>query len=67
MTSDGKDASGAAVVNKTSLADINKKMSSKAGKAITNIVISRDKTGVVTVKTTVPGKYKDVFGDLSST
>lgn len=67
LTSDGKDASGAAVVNKTSLADINKKMSSKAGKAITNIVISRDKTGVVTVKTTVPGKYKDVFGDLSST
>ena len=67
LTSDGKDASGAAVVNKTSLEDIKKKMNSKAGKAIENIVITRDKSGVVTVTTTVSGKYKDVFGPLSST
>lgn len=54
-------------ITKATLSDIKAKMNSKAGKAIDSIVITRDGNGVVTVKTTVTGKYKDVFGDLSST
>ena len=56
---------GTATVNLTSITE---KMSSKAGKKILGVSITRDANGKVTVTTNVTDtKYKDVFGDLSST
>jgi len=68
LTTSTTGAAGATTVTKATLKDITDKMNSKAGKAITNIVITRDANGKVTVTTNVTDtKYKDVFDVLSST
>lgn len=58
-------AGGVASVNISAITD---KMSSKAGKKVAGVTISRDANGKVTVTTNVSDtKYKNVFGQLSST
>lgn len=50
------------------LATIKAKLSSKAGKKVDGVMITRDANGKVTVSVNVTeDKYKNVFGDLSST
>lgn len=52
----------------TSLSDFTNKMSSKAGKSITAVTITRAaNTGVITVHVTAGTGYTNVFSDLSST
>ncbi len=49
------------------LKSVTDKMSSKAGKSITEIKVERDTDGKVTVTTTADSKYGNVFDELSST
>ena len=47
--------------------DFKDKMTSKAGKSISAVTITRDTNGVVTVEVTVDAAYEGIFDVLSST
>ena len=63
-----KTADAGATTTSVKIAAITDKMSSKAGKKIDKVIITRGADGKVTVTTSVSeNKYKDVFAPLSST